>query len=63
MHNYLVYTVMGLLALFGLVVLFEKPKFEGAARWRYISLGIVAVAEVVCALLLVGTLSLLFGGC
>lgn len=63
MHDYLIYTVMLLLAIFGILVLVEKPKFEGAARWRYIAVGIIAIAEVVCTLLIVGTLSLLFGGC
>jgi len=63
MHDYLIYTVMGLLALLGLAIALEKPKFEGAARWRYITLGLLGVSEIVCLLLLFGAFSLLFGGC
>ena len=63
MHDYLIYTVMGLLALLGVLVAVNKPKHEAGERWRYIMLGLVVVAEVVCLLLVVGVLSLLFGGC
>jgi hypothetical protein len=63
MNDYLVVGVMLLLAIFGVVALCEKPKFEGAARWRYISIVIVAMGEVACLLLTLGIFSLLFGGC
>jgi len=61
--NYLIMGVMVLLAIFGIVALCEKPRFEGAARWRYIAIGIVSAAEVVCLLMVVGAISLLLGGC
>lgn len=62
MDNYLVLGVMILLAIFGIVALCEKPKFEGAARWRYISIIIVVAGLIACLLFIRGTFGLLFGG-
>ena len=62
MEDFLVYVVMGLIALLGFGIFLEKPTQDRAASRRYLLLVVVVVAEVVLVLFGKGIFNLIFGG-